>query len=165
MQLFTVLMGGDHAGSKVEVHDVLFAAGESLESLYPLLKAHWFGSKGTAHIDAWIAADGVEGYSFEYLDHPVTDDSPRLFLINYGGYQAGILGENHDFHFVVAKNAAAARAQAKKQLKAEWIEPHVDAVIAVERVLLAAEATPRYLHLTAGPHGPASTECRYIPLK
>jgi len=164
MQLFTVLMGGDHAGSKVEVHDVLFAAGESLESLYPQLKSNWFGTKGTAHIDAWIAADGVEGYYFQYLDHPIAASQPRLFLINYGGYQAGILGENHDFHFVVAASAQAAKAAAKKLLKADWIEPHVDGVIPVDRVLLADAEKPVYLHLTPGSHGQPVTECHYIPL-
>ena len=42
--LYVVMLGGRHPRASIEVHDVVFAQGDSLEQLYPELRNAWFGS-------------------------------------------------------------------------------------------------------------------------
>lgn len=43
--LFMVMLGGRHARANVEVHDVILAVGDSLETVYPQLRNAWFGEQ------------------------------------------------------------------------------------------------------------------------
>lgn len=164
MKLFVVLLGGDHPKAKIEVHDVVFAVGESLGETYDQLRAGWFGVPQKVHIDAWIEAEGFGGHRFELKAEAPAEDAPRLFLINYGGYEAGVFGELHEFAFVVAQDGVEAKKQAKEKLKQEWHEPHVDGVMDVEACLPVEVMHGLHLHLVPGEHAEQKATSEYIPI-
>ena len=49
--LFVVMLGGKHPKAKIEVHDVVFVTGNSIEDCYPELRAQWFGSAAGFVVD------------------------------------------------------------------------------------------------------------------
>ena len=103
--LFAVLMGGKHPKAKIEVHDVVFAVADRLDQTYDQLRASWFGSPHSAHIDAWMEVEGVDGYCIEWSSEKPAPDEQRLYFLNFGGYEDGIFGEAHRYMFVVASDA------------------------------------------------------------
>ena len=64
--LFVVMLGGHHARANTEVHDVVFAIGNTLEEIYPQLKQAWFGEQKGLHIDSWMKVNGVETEQKKY---------------------------------------------------------------------------------------------------
>ena len=168
-KLFSVLMGGDHPRAKIEVHDIVFAVSETLEAGYEQLRRGWFGTPKSAHIDAWMEAEGVDGYRFDWSSEPAPKGEPRLYFLNFGGYEEGAFGETHRYLFVVAPDAAAA-----KRLGKERVGPighgkaHVDALLEVDALLDVGESlfdtTGRHLRLVPGNHPEIISVSRYIPL-
>ena len=65
LKLFAVLLGGNPTGAGVEVHDVVFAVGPSIEAVGDQLRAAWFDKGGTPHIDSWMVLDTVDGAGIE----------------------------------------------------------------------------------------------------
>lgn len=150
--LFVVMLGGKHPKAKIEVHDVVFAIGDSLTDCHPSLKAQWFGEPKGLHIDSWLALDGFEGYRFNWSNVVPAPGELKLFFINLGGYTEGVFGENHQYLFVIATDAKAAKALAKSKISSDWQKPHADAVIDVDDCIVLDEVDGRYLHLAAGLH-------------
>ncbi len=93
MMLFVVMLGGKHPKAKIEVHDVVFAAADSLEATYPQLRESWFGSSTGLHIDAWMAVDGIEDWKVELSPLAPKPGSPRLFFLNLGGTNLELLAK------------------------------------------------------------------------
>ena len=162
MKLFAVLLGGDHPRAKIEVHDVVFAVGESLGETYDQLRAGWFGVPQKVHIDAWIEAEGFGGYRFEFKAEAPEPSALRLFLINYGGYEKDVFGELHEFVFVIAHDGVEAKKLGKERLKEAWQQPHVDAVMDVEACLPVEVMQGRHLHLVPGEYAEQKATSEYI---
>lgn len=102
--LFVVMLGGKHPRAKIEVHDVVFAVADTLEATYPQLRADWFGSPKGVHIDAWMAVEGVDGWTVELSHLAPAAGAHHLYFINLGGYEANSFGEAHHYLLVVARN-------------------------------------------------------------
>ena len=162
--LIACVLGGTAAGAKTELHDVAFAAGESLEAVHEQLLDGWFGDPRGLHVDAWCLLDHVEGHRITLAAAP-PGNGLRLYFINIGGYRAGVFGESHAWGFFAAADKAAAKARAKRTLLQGCDSIHKDDLYDVDDCLQVAEAGGWHVHLTpdAGA-GPPSVVNGYAPL-
>ena len=117
LKLFAVLLGGNPTGAGVEVHDVVFAVGPSIEAVGDQLRAAWFDKGGTPHIDSWMVLDTVDGAGIEVATVAAAEGEPDLWHVYLGFYEAGAgcFGEGHESVFVIARNADEAKRRAKAQ--------------------------------------------------
>ncbi len=161
-KLFVVMLGGTHPKAKVELHDVVFAVGDTLESTYPQLRAQWFGEPRGAHVDSWMEVDGVEQYQVRFSDAPAQAVAPKLFFINLGGYEKGVFGEAHRYLLLVARDAAEAKAKGKAQADANWFLPHKDALYEVDDCIPVETAGGRHVVLVEGPHAGIVSRSDYL---
>ena len=140
--LFLVVLGGRTASSHIELHDVRFVVGRSIEETLPDLRHQWFGQRQGLHLDAWMAvraidgwAVGVESLGLGVKRDPVSPQRERLWFVNLGGYQRESLGELHQFGLVVARSPQAAKAAAKRQWLKGALQQHKDDLAAVDDCL------------------------------
>jgi len=133
LRLFAVYVGGSVAGAHVELHDVRFAVGATIEDCYDALRAQWWGEPQSLHLDAWGPLDVVDGHRVTIGAGPAPGAAPRLWFVNLGGYDPAEFAELHRNVFVVAEDARAARKRALERI-AGWASPHKDYVHEVETV-------------------------------
>ena len=162
--LYVVMLGGKHPAAKIEVHDVVFALGDSLAGCYPQLRANWFGQANGLHIDSWMAVDGIDGYRLEWSNQAPAANELRLFFINLGGYQTGLFGEEHRYLLVVAKDIAGAKALGKQQIMNIWDKPHTDNIIDVDDCIPIDYIAGRYVRLVSGSYRETKQQNDYILL-
>ena len=132
-QLFLVVLGGRVDGAQVEVHDVRFVAGETLEATLPELRRQWFGRRRGLHIDSVMEVRQVGGFAVR-LRQQTPSGALRLWFVNVGGYRPQRLAEEHAYGLVVAASAAAAKRQAVSGWLPEAAARHKDDLQAIERV-------------------------------
>jgi len=164
LRLFVVLLGGRHAHANTEVHDVVFAAGRTLEDTHVQLRAQWFGAPEGLHIDAWMTVDGVEDRQVRLLPEPPSGDAPRLYFANLGGYRPGVFGEEHRYLLLLAHDLAEAKRKALAQAGADWDQPHRDALFALDACLPLGPIGGLHVHLLPGPHAGIDSQSDYIAL-
>lgn len=162
--LFVVMLGGKHPRAKIEVHDVAFAVADTLEASYPQLRDAWFGSPKGVHIDSWMAVDGVDGWKVELSHLAPAAETPRLYFINLGGYEANSFGEAHHYLLVVARNKQDAMSKGKQQVLGHWSQAHTDGVLDIDDCLPIDLVGGRYIHLVQGPHRPIMQRNDYLML-
>lgn len=162
--LYVVMLGGKHPAAKIEVHDVVFALGDSLADCYPQLRTSWFGQANGLHIDSWMAVDGIDGYRLEWSNQAPAANELRLFFINLGGYQSGLFGEEHRYLLVVAKDIAGAKALGKQQIMNIWDKPHTDNIIDVDDCIPIDYIAGRYVRLVSGSYRETKQQNDYILL-
>ena len=83
MQLFMVYLGGRVRGCHIEMHDVRFVVGESIDDTYSKLKAQWVGDKDKVHMDSYMAVNDIDGYHIAIADTP-QNRPERLYFVNLG---------------------------------------------------------------------------------
>ncbi|KPZ57432.1 DUF1543 domain-containing protein [Pseudoalteromonas sp. P1-25] len=105
MQLFMVYLGGRIQGCHIEMHDIRFVVGQSIEQTYSKLKSQWVGDKNNVHMDSYMAVNHIDGYKVELVDTYV---------------------EQHDFALYVAGSPAEAKQRAKSDLLAGLSHIHKD---------------------------------------
>ena len=162
--LFVVMLGGKHPRAKIEVHDVAFAVADTLEASYPQLRDAWVGSPKGVHIDSWMAVDGVDGWKVELSHLAPAAETPRLYFINLGGYEANSFGEAHHYLLVVARNKQDAMSKGKQQMLGHWSQAHTDGVLDIDDCLPIDLVDGRYIHLVQGPHRPIMQRNDYLML-
>jgi len=133
--LFLVVLGGRTATSLIELHDVRFVAGRSIEETLPELRRQWFGRREGLHLDAYMAVRAIDGWLVHLGREPGPPRPERLWFVNLGAYRPDSLAELHHFGLVVARSAAAAKAQAKGQWLAGQLQRHKDDLCAVDDCL------------------------------
>jgi hypothetical protein len=111
--LFVIYVGGNTETSLIEVHDIHFAIGKTIEDTYDQIRQQWWGTLKSLHLDAWGALKCVDGYNLTLTTDPVTDQTVKLFFVNLGGYDYNEFTELHKNIFVVAKDADEAKMKAK----------------------------------------------------
>lgn len=127
LKLFAVMLGGHAEGCNIELHDVVFVVGNTLEESYPKLVTKWFGSQKRLHIDASVELKYVDGHEIIVsTEKPVSDNDKSLFFVNFGGYKKGFFGEIHEINFYVASSKTEALAKAKTELCNTFLEQHCD---------------------------------------
>jgi len=132
-QLCLVVLGGRAEGAHIELHDVRFVAGETLEATLPALRRQWFGRRRGLHIDSYLAVRQVGSFKVE-LRREAFGGAERLWFVNVGGYQPHSFAEDHAFGLVVATTAAEAKRQALAQWLPDAASRHKDDLQALEAV-------------------------------
>lgn len=143
MQLFVAVLGGRTPRSHIELHDVRFVVGRSIEETLPELRRQWFGSRKGLHLDAWMKVRTIDGWTvrLQPLQSGVATApaaarrAERLWFVNLGGYRPDSLAELHHFGLVVAANPQTAKAAAKQRWLAAALQQHKDDLCAVDDCL------------------------------
>lgn len=134
-KLFAVYLGGRADGCNIELHDVVFVVGSSLEKTYPLLAKKWFGNKEQFHIDSYLELHNIDGYQIELTqEKPLEEGAKKLYFINLGAYKPGEFTEYHQSGFYVADSFADAVRRAKSELCQGLQTIHKDDVIVLDQV-------------------------------
>jgi hypothetical protein len=134
-KLFAVYLGGRPDRCNIELHDVVFVVGSSIEETYPLLAKKWFGNLQGFHIDSYVELRNVDGYQIELSQDPPEGDSlKKLYFINLGAYKAGEFTEYHQSAFYVADSSSDAVRRAKSELCQGLQTIHKDDVVLLDRV-------------------------------
>lgn len=147
-RLFMVMLGGRAPGCNTELHDVVFAAGDRIQSLYPQLLDAWFGQPQGLHVDAWSVVDQVPGYRVR-LSRTRGPRSPRLYFINIGGYQAGELAERHAYACLAGRNKTEVKQRARAEMLKGMDEVHKDDLFDVDDCLSIDSVGPWHVVLEA----------------
>ena len=156
--LFLVVLGGRSTSSHIELHDVRFVAGRSIEDTLPELRRQWFGRREGLHLDSFMAVRAVDGYAVRLGREPSAPGPERLWFVNLGAYRPDSLAELHHFGLVVATSALAAKAAAKRQWLQGALQQHkddlwaVDDCLAIEQLELLGEGR-WYVQLDPHPEG------------
>jgi hypothetical protein len=144
--LYVVCLGGRAEGCTVELHDVVFAVGEDLESTHTQLLEQWFGQADGLHVDAWARVDHVPGYRVRLERSPPAHDM-RLFFVNIGGYLAGELWERHAYALYAGRDKTDVKARARRELLSGHDSVHRDDLYAVDDVLEVRLGPAWHIHL------------------
>lgn len=162
--LYMVMLGGQHPGARVELHDIVFTAvDDQLERKYAQLKSLWFGDKKQVHIDGWMRLSGCGEHRIVLTPTPIQQEE-KLYFFNLGGYCADVFGEDHRYGVVVAKDAQRAKWAAKRQASGLWQLPHKDNLIEVDQCMLVDKVGDWHVSLVKEPHQGIYFENCYIPL-
>lgn len=137
-KLFAVYLGGRADHCNIELHDVVFVVGSTLEETYPSLVHKWFGNQRWFHIDSFIELTQVDGFDIHLMQTPCENTS-TLFFINFGGYQPGLFGEIHQTAFYVVKDKAEAIRRAQKELCSQLLQPHCDDALSLNNLISSAD--------------------------
>ena len=169
MQLFVVYVGGKMPTSLIELHDIHFAIGETIEETYDQLREQWWGVPQSLHLDAWGALRYVDGYAIELKKSPPPALNKKLYFVNLGGYDAEQFTELHRNLFVMADDPAEAKKLAlAKAAVSDWQVPHRDYLLEVENCVnlqTHLSAKGYHLHLTPSDQDiPFTFTCRYTPI-
>ena len=123
--LFLVVLGGRVQAANIELHDVRFVVGDTIEDTLPVLRRQWFGARRGLHLDSWMAVRFVDGFRVELRPEPFAGPE-RLWFVNMGGYDPAQLAELHAFGLFVATSPQLARAAARRQLLPGALQRHKD---------------------------------------
>ncbi|WP_245321720.1 DUF1543 domain-containing protein [Bradyrhizobium sp. LTSPM299] len=141
MKLFMFYIGGDCQNSNVELHDVRFSVGQSIEDCYDDLRAQWWGDPKSLHLDCWGEINQADGYDVSLTREPAAA-AGRLFFVNLGGYDPKQFSELHRNVLLVASDAPAAKARALTLIEG-WNLPHKDRLFEIEKAVDISAAMER----------------------
>ena len=151
LKLFAVLLGGRAPGAHIELHDVVFTVGPTLESRYPHLIHKWFGDVKRLHVDSSAELSIVDGYKISIRPEPPHEEKmqPSLYFVNFGGYRPEVFGEIHEMSFYVGRDKKEIVARAKRDLCVEDFQQHCDDnhEISVDDLLEINQVERHYIHL------------------
>jgi len=132
LSLFIVVLGGRSLKSNIEIHDVRWVLGKSLEDTFPELRKQWLGKINGLHIDSYKRIEYVDGYKIEISKSnknnsiKANTEDESLWFINLGGYDPKKMYEEHEFSLVVAKKAIDAKKKAKQNWMSNFKNKHND---------------------------------------
>ncbi len=148
MNLYLVVLGGRILGGHIEMHDIRWVVGETIESTVPQLKSEWTGSSRGLHIDSYKFIQFVDGYRIKLVpsEKAPKEQYRKLWFVNLGGYKDGEMLEQHHIELVVAASANRAKQKALNK----WSEPitkiHKDdhaAIIRLKDFTIVLEKDPK----------------------
>ena len=132
LSLFIVVLGGRSSKSNIEMHDVRWVLGESIEDTFPELRKQWLGNITGLHIDSYKRIKYVDGYKIAISKsnkdnsiNPQAEDQ-SLWFVNLGGYDPNKMYEEHEFNLVVAKRYIDAKKKAKNKWESNFKNKHND---------------------------------------
>ena len=134
-RLFLAVLGGRAPGCRIELHDVRFVAGATIEAAIPELRRQWFGRREGLHLDAFMAVRAIDGWTVSLGREPGAPGGERLWFVNLGAYRPDSLAELHHFGLVVARSPQAAKAAARRQWLPGSLQQHKDDLAAVDDCL------------------------------
>jgi hypothetical protein len=166
MKLFAVYVGGEHPAANIEVHDIRFIVADSIRATHETLRAEWWGTPGTLHIDCYAEISHADGYTVTLRSEPSIAPE-KLWFVNLGGYDGRDFAEQHKNLFVVATSLKEAKDRALATISG-WKDLHRDDIYEAEQAfsLDGAVGSGLHIHLIPGAAGEKPNfTCRYTPLK
>lgn len=149
-KLFLAYLGGGAPKSNIELHDVQFVVGETIEDTFEQLRSRWFGMVEGLHLDSYLEVRFVDG--FRVVLRPEASDRPeQLYFVNFGGYDAANVAELHQFGLFVARSAAEAKKKGKASLLTRALQQHKDDVFDVDDCFVVGEVGTHFVHLEPDP--------------
>jgi hypothetical protein len=136
-KLFAFYLGGKAKNARIEVHDVVFSVGNTIEDCYDDVKQKWFGITTNLHIDAYMEVSYADGYEIKIVkptDHIHTIPK-NLYFINLGGSKPDEFFEYHKSGFVVAGSQMGAMSRAKSKFCVDFEDKHVDNALDIDNCL------------------------------
>ena len=85
--LYLIVLGGRIYGFNIELHDVRWVVGESIQDTLISLKKEWFGDKKGLHIDSYRMIEHVDGMDVTVIHSPLVKKSSNadyLWFVNLG---------------------------------------------------------------------------------
>tara|TARA_Y100001968_G_scaffold125830_1_gene114806 strand:- start:373 stop:924 length:552 start_codon:yes stop_codon:yes gene_type:complete len=140
LSLFIVVLGGRSKKSNIEIHDVRWVLGKSLEDTLPELREQWIGQIKGLHIDSYKRIKYIDGYKIAISKSNKNNSSNQLkeveslWFVNLGGYNPNRMYEEHEFSLVVAKKAIDAKKKAKKNWKSYLKNKHNDDLSSIKNL-------------------------------
>jgi hypothetical protein len=150
VRLFLAVLGGRAAHCNIELHDVRFVVGDSIDAALPALREQWFGRRRGLHLDSYVAVERADGYRVRLALEPFGGPK-RLWFVNMGAYDPTQLAELHAFGLVVAGSPQAAKFRARRQLLVGAEQQHKDDLHAVDDCLALATVAGWHVHLSPDP--------------
>jgi hypothetical protein len=166
MKLFAIYIGGSTDRSLIELHDMRFVIADSIENTHDDLKAGWWGTPDSLHIDCYGELVSTDGYNIHLRKEPSVGDE-KLYFVNLGAYDPQDFTELHKNVFVIAPTESKAKVKALKIIQ-DWGAHHVDFMYDIEKMFCLndiAREKSLYIHLekTDKPE-PFEFVCKYMPL-
>lgn len=148
LKLYAVVLGGAAPKSNTELHDVVFAIGETIEDCYFQLLEKWFGIPEKMHIDSYMELDVIDGFEISLSKEKSLETDKKLFFINLGAYKEGDFMEHHANTFLVGKLATEIKKRARAKLLKGYNEVHKDDLYEVDDMIAIEELEGFHVHLT-----------------
>ena len=132
LSLFIVVLGGRSNKSNIEIHDVRWVVGKTIEDTFPELRKQWLGKRSGLHIDSYKCIKYVDGYEIVLSEsnrdslNSSRTEKLSLWFVNLGGYNPKKMYEEHEFNLIVANNAIEAKKKAKKSWETNLRNKHND---------------------------------------
>ena len=145
MKLFAVYLWGEIEGTHLEMHDVRFVVGESIEDTYEELRKQWVWTN-VFHIDAYIELKHIDGYTIS-LEKTPSKDSKKLYFVNAWAYDPNFFGELHEIGFFVWEDERSVKQEALKVLCKGKDTPHRDNLYDIDNLLEISRIWGYYIHL------------------
>ena len=145
-KLFIVYLGGSAPKANIELHDIQFVVGDTIEDTYEQLRQNWFGTVKGLHLDSYKALKGGDGYKISLEDNPQSSNK-KLYFVNLGGYDESKLNELHEFALFVASDKNEDKEKAKNSLLRSSIHQHKDNLMEVDDCLELSLLDGKYIHL------------------
>ena len=137
------MLGGRAKKANIELHDVRWVVGSSIEDTYDTLRKDWFGSPKGLHIDSYKKIKYIDGYKINLINFEKdkvdkkkvvkkNEAKKNLWFVNIGGYDPFSMQEKHEFGLVVAST----KLEAKKIAQSKWLigckKKHKDDIASIE---------------------------------
>jgi hypothetical protein len=149
-KLFLVYLGGRAPKANIELHDVQFVAGDSIEDTFEQVRQRWFGTVKGLHLDAYLEVKFVDGFRVELRRDPSAQPE-KLYFVNLGGYDPASVAELHQFGLFVANTVTDAKDKAKKALLTRSLQQHKDDLFDVDDCIPVGEVAEHFAHLIPDP--------------
>ena len=121
--LFLVVLGGRAKKANIELHDVRWVVGSTIEDTFDELRRDWFGTIDGLHIDSYKKINYVDGYKINLKKiennklFKENNSQNKLWFVNIGGYDPSSMQEKHEFGLF----AASSSIEAKNKAKSKWL--------------------------------------------
>ncbi|MFA7284788.1 MAG: DUF1543 domain-containing protein [Candidatus Absconditabacterales bacterium] len=145
--LYAIYLGGRIGNCHIEMHDVIFSVGDTIESCYDDVKSKRVGGNDSCHIDAFLILKYVSGYEVVLSDQAPIEQTQKLYFVNAGGYQPEKFGENHEIGFYVAQTQSQATELALQTLLAGQNKVHRDDIYDIDDCISIEKVNDYYIHL------------------
>lgn len=167
MKLFMFYIGGSCRNSNIELHDIRFSVGNSVEACFEDLRKQWWGDPESLHLDCWGEVEQADGFDVEITREVASNQGERLFFANMGGYDPREFAELHRNVLLVAPDAKSAKERALALVR-DWKLPHKDNLFELENLIdlsAAAAGYDRGLRLRKASSSKVFTfSCDYLPI-
>ena len=132
--LFLVVVGGRAPKANIELHDVRWVIGSTIEETFDALRKSWFGSIKGLHIDSYKKISSIDGFKINLKKNDKQNKHfnkekylrKKLWFVNIGGYDPSSMQEKHEFGFVVAETSIEAKNKAKSKWLIGFQQKHKD---------------------------------------